>query len=109
MSNQPPNNEPWQSPPPYQNGGLPPSPQWQQPPYQQSQQPPNTYYPEQPYQQPPNTYYPQQPYQQPYQPMPPQPPKKKSRLWLWIVLAVVAVLLFGCIGVFALIGNAAKN
>jgi flagellar basal body-associated protein FliL len=94
MSNQPPNNEPWQSPPPYQNGGLPPSPpQWQQPPYQQSQQPPNT-------------YYPQQPYQQPYQPM---PPKKKSRLWLWIVLAVVAVLLFGCIGVFALISNAAKN
>jgi flagellar basal body-associated protein FliL len=42
--------------------------------------------------------------------MPPQqPPKKKSRLWLWIVLAVVAVLLFGCIGVFALISNAAKN
>ncbi len=111
MSNQPPNNEPWQSPPPYQTGGLPPSPpQWQLPPYQQSQQPPNTYYPEQSYQQPPNTYYPQQPYQQLYQPMPPQqPPKKKSRLWLWIVLAVVAVLLFGCIGVFALISNAAKN
>lgn len=60
MSYQPPNNEPWQSPPPpntfypqqlpYQAAGLPPSPpQWQQPPYQQppmmpAQQPPMNQY-----------------------------------------------------------------
>jgi hypothetical protein len=38
-----------------------------------------------------------------------QPPKKKSRLWLWIVLGIVAVLLCGCISVVALLSNAAKN
>ncbi len=84
MSNQPPNNEPWQ-----------PQEGYNQPPWQQ---PPNTNYPSQP---PPNQPY--QPY--PQQPMPPyqQPPKKKSRLWLWIVLGIVGVLVLGCIGVSALV------
>ena len=92
MSNQPPTNEPWQQPypgnqpypqqPPQQNYGQP---QWQQ------QQP----------------YSPQQPmYQQ--QPMQP-PPRKKSKTWLWIVLAVVGVLVLGCIGASALVSNASKN
>ena len=45
--------------------------------------------------------YPQQPMQ--------QPPKKKSRLWLWIVLGVVGVLVLGCIGVAAIAFNAAKT
>jgi hypothetical protein len=40
---------------------------------------------------------------------PSQPPKKESRLGLWIVLGVVAVLLFGCIGVSTFISNTAKN
>jgi hypothetical protein len=90
MSNQPPNNEPWQ-----------PQEGYNQPPWQQ---PPNTNYPPQP---PPNQPY--QPY--PQQPMPPyqQPPKKKSRLWLWIVLGIVGVLVLGCIGVSALVYNAAKS
>src|SRR6266568_1786162 len=82
MSNQPPTNEPWQQQPPQQNYGQP---QWQQ------QQP----------------YSPQQPmYQQ--QPMQP-PPRKKSKTWLWIVLAVVGVLVLGCIGASALVSNASKN
>jgi Domain of unknown function (DUF4352) len=93
MSNQPPNNEPWQ-----------PQEGYNQPPWQQ---PPNTNYPPQP---PPNQpYQPYQPY--PQQPMPPyqQPPKKKSRLWLWIVLGIVGVLVLGCIGVSALVYSAARS
>jgi Domain of unknown function (DUF4352) len=75
-----------------------------------SNQPPNN----EPWRQPPNTSYPpQQPYpgNQPYpqQPMYSPPPKKKSRTWLWIVLGVVGVLVLGCIGVSALVFNAASN
>ncbi len=75
-----------------------------------SNQPPNN----EPWRQPPNTSYPpQQPYpgNQPYpqQPMYSPPPKKKSRTWLWIVLGVVGVLVLGCIGVSALVFNAAKS
>lgn len=76
---------------------------YQQPPNWQPQQP---YQPQQPqYQQPPET-----PYQQPQQPFyPQQPPKKKSKTWLWIVLAVVAVLVLGCIGFSVITSNAAKT
>jgi hypothetical protein len=88
MSNQPPNNEPWRQPP---NTSYPP------------QQP----YPgNQPY--PPQQSYPgNQPY--PPQPMYSPPPKKKNRTWLWIVLGVVGVLVLGCIGVSALVFNAAQS
>lgn len=34
-----------------------------------------------------------------------QPPKKKSRAWLWIVLAVAAVLVCSCIGFSVLAGK----
>lgn len=105
MSNQPPNpnNEQWQ-----QSQRPPNNEQWhqQQPnpnyqPYQQQQSNPNyQQYPQQPMQQQP-PMYPQQPMQ--------QPPKKKSRLWLWIVLGVVGVLVLGCIGVAAITINAAKT
>lgn len=66
---------------------------------QPSQYPPN-------YQPPPYTQYPQQPLQ--YYP-PPQPPKK-SRKGLWITLGIIAaVLVFGCIGISAIITNSAKG
>jgi|SRR5947209_7034845 len=42
-----------------------------------------------------------------YQQQPPAP--KKSRLWLWIVLGVLGVLLLSCIGVVALISSAARS
>ena len=66
----------------------------------------------------PNTYYqPQQQYNQQWQQPPMYPPvvimqptqKKASLLWLWIVLGVVGVLLFGCIGFFVLVGTALKS
>jgi Domain of unknown function (DUF4352) len=65
------------------------------------QPPPNN----QPWQQPqqPNTYYPPQ-QQVPWQ----QPPKKKSKVGL-IVGIIAAILVLSCIGVFALVGTAAKN
>ena len=104
MSYQPPTNEPWQQPN-YQ-------------PYPQQSPPPNTFYPpQQPYQtggvppspnQPYQPYPPQQPMYPPQQPMYP-PPRKKSRIWLWIVLGVVGVVVLGCIGISALVINAAKN
>ncbi|MDQ2716786.1 MAG: DUF4352 domain-containing protein [Chloroflexota bacterium] len=67
----------------------------------------------QPYEQPPSQYYgqlPQPQYSQPWHPPLYQPPQKKaSRLWLWIILGVVAVLLLGCIGIFTLVGAAATS
>jgi hypothetical protein len=39
----------------------------------------------------------------------PTPPRKRSRAWLWIVLAVLAVLLLGCAGIVALVTSAAKT
>ena len=63
------------------------------------QPPQQPYYPPQQYGQP--------PYQQPmYQPT---PPRKRSRVWLWIVLGVLAVLLLGCAGIVALVTSAAKT
>ncbi len=60
-------------------------------------------------QQPPNDeqLYSQQgpplPYQQPYYPPPMTgPPKRKRRRWLWIVLGIIAFLLFACIGLASL-------
>jgi len=53
-------------------------------------------------QQPPTQYPPYQPpyYQPPpYYPLPMmQPPTRKKHTWLWIVLGVIALLLFACIG-----------
>ncbi len=67
----------------------------------------------QPYEQPPSQYYgqtPQSQYNQPWHPPLYQPPqKKRSRLWLWIVLGVVGVLLLGCIGISTLVGAAATS
>ena len=67
---------------------------------------------------PPNTQYPPQQgqWQQPYgQPppgagwQPPQPPKK-SRKGLWIVLGIVAALVvFGCIGISAVVSQASNS
>ncbi len=96
-------------------------PQQNQTPYgQPSQQiPPNTQYPpQQQWQQPPSQPYPfqQGQWQQPYgQPPPgpgwqPQQPPKKSRKGLWIALAIVAaVIVFGCIGISAVISQSAKS
>src|SRR5258706_16227605 len=56
-------------------------------------------------QQPP-PYYQQQPYYQP--PMPPPPPKKKHTA-LWIILGVIGVLLFACVGASIVATNGAKN
>ena len=70
--------------------------QWGQPPQYQPQWQEQPGYPQQP------------PYQQPF-----QPPKKKSRKGLWIALAIVAaVVVFGCVGVVALVsagGHAVQN
>jgi hypothetical protein len=55
-----------------------------------------------PYQQPP-PQYPQQPY------YPPGPPPKKRRTGLWIALGIIAVLLFACIGVSAIVLHGAST
>ncbi len=84
------------------------------------QQPPDLFpqYPQQQWQQPPmptqQPPFPPQQYQQPPQYQPPMPPpKKKSRKGLFIVLGVIlAVVLFGCIGVSAMVnagGQAAQQ
>lgn len=77
----------------------------QQPPEGQQRPPQPPYYPPgQQYGPPPGQY----PQQQPYYPQQP-PPKKRRRVWLWIVLGVLAVVVLGCIGTIALISQAAKN
>lgn len=54
-------------------------------------------------------YNQQYPPQQPYYP-PPQPPQKKSHKGLWITLGIIAaVLVFGCVGISAIIANSAKG
>ncbi len=67
----------------------------------------------QPYEQQPSHYYgqaPQPQYNQPWHPPLYQPPQKKaSRLWLWIILGIIAVLLLGCIGISTLAGAAATS
>src|SRR5258708_3945979 len=90
-----------------------PLPPGQQPP-QWGQQPSQPFPPQQS-----NTQWGQQPqYQpqwqeQPGYPQPFQPPNKKSRKGLWIALAIVAaVLVFGCVGIAALLaagGHAVQN
>lgn len=83
-----------------------------------------SYDPHQPYQpdpsqQPPVASGP--PYQQPYPPQQygapppgqpygyvPQPPPKKRKVWPWVVGGVVAVMILGCVGVFAIIGAGGK-
>ncbi|WP_255495593.1 DUF4352 domain-containing protein [Nocardia sp. GTS18] len=49
--------------------------------------------------------------QPPYgaQPYPPQPPKKKSKVWLWVLLGVLALVLVVCGGCFALLNNASDD
>ena len=72
--------------------------------------PTNEPWQQQPYPQQPQPQYQPYPPQQPMYPPPPmQQPPKKSKAWLWIVLAVVGVLVLGCIGASALVSNAAKN
>jgi Domain of unknown function (DUF4352) len=63
------------------------------------QQPPNQQWQQMPQQQP---MYPQMP------PMQPPPPKKKSKLPL-ILGIIAAVLVLGCVGIFALVATAAKS
>lgn len=69
--------------------------------------------PYQPYQQP--TQYSDQPYQQPmqypqYSPPPYQErPKKKSKKWLWIVLGVIALAVFACIGTMSMASKGAST
>lgn len=74
--------------------------------------PPNTQWGQQPSQYPPQQGQWQQPYGQPPPApgwQPPQPPKK-SRKGLWIVLGIVAALVvFGCIGISAVVSQASKN
>lgn len=74
--------------------------------------PPNTQWGQQPSQYPPQQGQWQQPYGQPPPApgwQPPQPPKK-SRKGLWIVLGIVAALvIFGCIGISAVVSQASKN
>lgn len=40
------------------------------------------------------------------QPYPPQPPKPKSKVWLWVLLGVVAAILLVCGGCFAFLNKA---
>jgi Domain of unknown function (DUF4352) len=62
--------------------------------------------PSYPQQTPPQGYPPQQLY---YPPSYVPPPQKKSRTWLWIVLGVIAVVLFACIGFSTLVLRGAGN
>jgi hypothetical protein len=79
-----------------------PQPQWQQPQQQPNYPRPQTYYPPQQQRNPQQQWNQQQPY-----------PPKKSRKGLFIILGVVlAVALFGCIGVAAMVnagGQAAQQ
>ncbi|UGT53759.1 DUF4352 domain-containing protein [Nocardia asteroides] len=51
--------------------------------------------PHQPYGQGQPPPYGQAPYGQPY---PPQPPRKKSKVWLWVLLGILAMILLLCAG-----------